>query len=107
HDMVNTARALLLRKLYIASPADPVDEIAVGEELTQRWRQDIGENLILQGIPVEEQKRSQAEYAADEVLHAEARRCVWEVQVLEAVATVYGIEPDERDLTQALGKNGA
>lgn len=100
--MVEHARLLLLRQLYIRCMADAVPEQAVDEELTRRWREFKGDSLIRQGVSLDEQKKSQQAFAADVTLRAEARRTVWEHQILEAVAAHFGIEVSEQSLKPLL-----
>jgi hypothetical protein len=99
--MVNHAKILMLRELYVACN-DSVPEALVEDELTRRWREQVGEALIRQGVSVEEQKASLQRFSSDINTYAEARRSVWEVQVLEAIAALQGLEVDENELARVL-----
>jgi trigger factor len=100
--MVEHAKLLLLRELYVKCMDDAVPEDLVDEELTRRWRDYQGESLIRQGVSIEEQKRSQQAYASDPAMHAEARRTIWEFRILEAIAAHHGIEVSEATLRPVL-----
>lgn len=100
--MVDHAKLLLLRELYVRCQDDPVPEELVQEELTRRWRGFLGESYIRQGVSIEEQQKSRDAYASDPNLHAEARRTIWEMRVCEAVADHFGIHPTEQELSKSL-----
>jgi FKBP-type peptidyl-prolyl cis-trans isomerase (trigger factor) len=100
--MVDHAKFLLLRELYIRCMADEVPDDLVDEELTRRWRGFVGESYIRQGVSLEEQQKSRDGYASDPNLRAEARRTIWELRVCEAVAAHLSIDPSEADLKRAL-----
>jgi FKBP-type peptidyl-prolyl cis-trans isomerase (trigger factor) len=100
--MVDHAKFLLLRELYVRCMTDDVPDDLVEEELTRRWRNFVGESYIRQGVSIEEQQKSRDAYAADLNLRAEARRTIWELRVCEAVAAHLSIDPSEADLKRAL-----
>lgn len=100
--MVEHAKLLLLRELYVKCMDDEVPEPLVEEELTRRWRDFQGESLIRQGVSLEEQRRSQQAYASDPTMRAEARRTIWEYRILEAIAASHGIEVTEQTLKPVL-----
>lgn len=95
---VDEAKLSLLRELYIKIGVDDVvpDDL-VDEELRIRWKKAIGDALAHQGISVEDQKRSLADYSTA-AQRAEARRTVWEARVLEAVADAEGVEATEGEV---------
>ena len=95
---VDEAKLSLLRELYIkVGVDDEVPEELVEEELRRRWKQHIGDALALQGVSVDEQKRSLADYS-NPAQRAEARRTVWEHRCLEAVAEHQGIEANDGEV---------
>lgn len=100
--MVEHAKLLLLRELYVKCMDDDVPMELVDEELTRRWRETKGEPLIRQGVSIEEQKKSQHDFGADDVNRAEARRTIWEYRILEAIAAHHGIEVTEETLKPVL-----
>jgi trigger factor len=100
--MVEHAKLLLLRELYVKCMDDEVPDALVEEELTKRWREQQGESLIRQGVPIDEQKHSQASYAANEINRSEARRTVWEFRILEAIAAHFGIDATDATLKPVL-----
>jgi trigger factor len=100
--MVEHAKLLLLRELYVKCMDDDVPTDLVDEELTRRWRELKGEPLIRQGVSIDEQKKSQAQYANDPVNRAEARRTIWEYRILESIAAHHGIEVTEQTLKPVL-----
>ena len=100
--MVEHAKLLLLRELYVKCMDDAVPEELVDEELTKRWREFQGEPLIRQGVSIEDQKKSQLAYADDATNRAEARRTIWEFRILEAIAAHHGIEVGENSLKPVL-----
>lgn len=100
--MVEHAKLLLLRELYVKCMDDQVPEELVDEELTRRWREFQGESLIRQGVSIEEQRKSQRAYATDPTLRSEARRTIWEYRILEAIAAHQGIEVTEATLKPVL-----
>jgi trigger factor len=100
--MVDHAKLLVMRDLYRRCAHEPVPDALVDDELTRRWREFVGQSLILQGVSLEEQKRSRTAYGTDANLRAEARRTVWEMRVCEAVAAHLSVEPTEAELHQAL-----
>lgn len=101
--MVEHARLLLLRELYVRSMGDDVPAALVDEELTRQWRDVQGESQARQGVPIEAQKKSQQAYMQDPTLRGEARRIVWESRTLEAVVAALGIEVGEDELKKTLG----
>ena len=100
-DMVNHAKLLFLRELYLLSE-DPIPDDFVEDELRKRWRERKGEALIQIGMSLDEQKESQNEYLHDPVMREEARRSVWELRVLEAIADFAGIEQNDEQLNGIL-----
>lgn len=100
--MVEHAKLLLLRELYVKCMDDEVPEDLVVEELTRRWREFQGESLIRQGVSIEDQRKSQQAYATDPTLRSEARRTIWEYRILEAIAVHHGIEVTEASLKPVL-----
>jgi hypothetical protein len=104
--MVQHAKMLFLRELYLQSE-DPIPEEFVEDELRKRWREKKGEALIQLGISLEEQKESQAEFMTDPILREEARRAVWELRVLEAIADHAGVEASDAELNQLLTDSAA
>ena len=100
--MVEHAKLLLLRELYVKCMADEVPEELVEEELTRRWREFQGEPLIRQGVSIEDQKKSQQQYTVDGTNRAESRRTVWEFRILEAIAAHHGIAVSEATLKPVL-----
>jgi FKBP-type peptidyl-prolyl cis-trans isomerase (trigger factor) len=100
--MVEHAKLLLLRELYVKCMDDEVPEALVDEELTKRWREQQGESLIRQGVPIDEQKQSQLTYAANDINRSEARRTIWEYRILEAIAVHFGIEANDATLKSVL-----
>jgi FKBP-type peptidyl-prolyl cis-trans isomerase (trigger factor) len=102
--MVEHAKLLLLRELYVRCMGDDVPENLVDEELTRRWRDLQGESLARQGVPIEDQKKSQQAYLGDPTMRAEARRTVWEYRMLDAVADALNIEVSETTLRPILSQ---
>ncbi len=100
--MVEHAKLLLLRELYMKCMDDEVPMMLVDEELTRRWRDFQGEPLIRQGVSIEEQKKSAESFAADQNNRSEARRTIWEYRILEAIAAHHGIEVSEASLRPVL-----
>ncbi|MCC7073858.1 MAG: hypothetical protein IT383_21300 [Deltaproteobacteria bacterium] len=100
--MVEHARLMLLRELYIKSMGDDVPDALVDEELTKQWRGLQGESQARQGVSLDAQKRSQQAYLQDPTIRGEARRIVWEMRTLEAVAETLAIEVSDDDLRQTL-----
>ena len=100
--MVEHAKLLLLRELYVKCMDDAVPDELVDEELTRRWREFQGESLIRQGVSIDEQKKSQQAYADDAMNRSEARRTVWEYRILEAIASHFGIEVSDATLKPVL-----
>lgn len=100
--MVEHARLLLLRELYIRSMGDDVPDQLVDEELTRQWRGLQGESQARQGVSIEAQKKSQQAYLQDPTIRGEARRIVWEQRALEALALTLGIEVTDDDLRTTL-----
>ncbi len=100
--MVEHARLLLLRELYIRSMGDDVPDQLVDEELTKQWRGLQGESQARQGVSLDAQKKSQQAYLRDPTIRGEARRIVWEQRALEALAITLGIEVTDDDLRKTL-----
>ncbi len=100
--MVEHAKMLLLRELYVRCMDDVVPTELVDEEVTRRWRGFVGEALIRQGVSLEEQQRSRHNYGSDKNLCAEARRTVWEARVCEAVAAHLGVQVNDAELKKSL-----
>ncbi|MBI1948764.1 MAG: trigger factor [Deltaproteobacteria bacterium] len=100
--MVEHARLLLLRELYIKSMGDEVPGELVDEELTRQWRGLQGESQARQGVPLPAQKKSQQAYLQDPTLRGEARRIVWEQRALEALAATLGLEVNDDELKKTL-----
>lgn len=100
--MVDIAKALFLRELYVRCKDDDVPQQLVDEELYKRWRAAKGDAMIRQGLPLEEQRASQQQFAADETERFEARRTVWEMRMLEALAEQAGVHVDEDELLKVL-----
>ncbi len=99
---VDEAKLKLLRQLYLDIGAD--DDVAtelVEDELRKRWKAHIGDAMALQGVSMEEQKKSLADFSND-ATRAEARRTVWEGQVLEAIAAAHGIEATEAETNKII-----
>ena len=95
---VDEAKLSLLRELYIkVGVDDEVPEELVEEELRRRWKQHIGDALALQGVTLEEQKKSLADYS-NPAQRAESRRTVWEHRVLDAVADHQGVEATDGEV---------
>ncbi len=95
---VDEAKVTVLRELYIAVGAsDDVPEELVEEELRNRWKNALGDSMAYLGVPVEDQKRSLAEYCTP-AMRAEARRVVWELRVLDAIADAEGIDANEGEV---------
>ena len=95
---VDEAKMQLLRDLYVKVGVDDhVPDELVEDELRRRWKQHIGDALALQGITVEEQKKSLADYS-NAAQRSESRRTVWEHRCLEAVADHEGVDATEGDL---------
>jgi FKBP-type peptidyl-prolyl cis-trans isomerase (trigger factor) len=95
---VDEAKVGLMRQLYIAIGVD--DEVPselVDEELRRRWKLAIGEAMALQGLSLEEQKRSLADFSTP-AMRAEARRTVWEGRCLEAVADAHQLESTDAEV---------
>lgn len=100
--MVEHAKLLLLRELYVRCMSDDVPEPLIDEEMNRRWRELKGDSLVRQGVALDEQKKSQQAYASDVVLRAEARRTIWEYRILESIAVHFGIEVTEQSLKPVL-----
>ena len=95
---VDEAKMSLLRELYIkVGVDDDVPDELVDEELRRRWKQHIGDALALQGVTVDEQKKSLADYS-NSAQRAEARRTVWEHRALEAVADAHNVEATDGEV---------
>lgn len=95
---VDEAKMQLLRDLYVKVGVDDhVPDELVEDELRRRWKQHIGDALALQGITVEEQKKSLADYS-NAAQRSESRRTVWEHRCLEAVADHEGVDATEGEL---------
>jgi trigger factor len=95
---VDEAKATLLRRLYIdVGVTDAVPDELVEEDLRRRWKAHIGDALALQGVSVDDQKRSLAEFSTP-VMRAEARRSVWEQRCLEAVADSFSLQATEEEV---------
>ena len=95
---VDEAKAALLRELYIkVGIADVVPEELVEEELRKRWKAHIGDAMALQGVSVDDQKRSLSEFSTP-VLRGESWRAVWEQRCLEAIADAFGIEATDAEV---------
>jgi FKBP-type peptidyl-prolyl cis-trans isomerase (trigger factor) len=95
---VDEAKVGLLRKLYIAIGVDDdVPEDLVEEELRRRWKVAMGEAMALQGLSLEDQKRSLVDFSTA-AMRAEARRTVWEGRCLEAVADAHHIESTDAEV---------
>lgn len=95
---VDEAKLALLRELYIKIGVnDDVPEELVDEEMRLRWKKSIGDALAHQGISVEDQKRSLADYSTP-AQRAEARRTVWEARTLEAVADAEDVSATEGEV---------
>ncbi|HEY1099094.1 MAG TPA: hypothetical protein VGF99_09195, partial [Myxococcota bacterium] len=95
---VDEAKAALLRQLYIkVGIDDAVPDELVDEELRRRWKTHIGDAMALQGVTVEEQKKSLAEFSTS-VLRAESRRTVWEQRCLESIADAFAIEATDAEV---------
>jgi trigger factor len=102
HQMVEHAKLLLLRELYVKCMDDEVPDELVDEELTRRWREFQGEPLIRQGVSIDDQKKSQLAYAEDAINRSEARRTIWEYRILDAIAAHHGIEISDVQLKPVL-----
>ncbi len=100
--MIDIAKALFLRALYARCEADEVPEALVVEELYKRWRAAKGDSLIRQGIALDDQRQSQNAFAADVSERYEARRAVWEMRMLEALAEQAGIHVDDDELLKII-----
>lgn len=99
---VDEAKVGLLRKLYVAiGVADDVPDDLVDEDLRKRWKAHIGDAMALQGVSMDDQKRSLADFSTT-AMRAEARRSVWEQRCLEAVADAHGIEASESEVHQII-----
>jgi len=95
---VDEAKAALLRQLYIqVGITDAVPEELVEEELRKRWKAHIGDAMALQGVSVDDQKKSLLEFSTP-VLRAESRRAVWEQRCLEAIADAFGLEATDEEV---------
>ncbi len=95
---VDEAKASLLRELYIkVGVTDVVPVELVEEELRKRWKAHIGDAMAMQGVSVEDQKKSLVEFSTP-VLRAESRRAVWEQRCLEAVADAFGLEATDEEV---------
>jgi FKBP-type peptidyl-prolyl cis-trans isomerase (trigger factor) len=95
---VDEAKATLLRRLYIeVGVTDTVPDELVEEDLRRRWKGHIGDALALQGVSVDDQKRSLAEFSTP-LMRAEARRSVWEQRCLEAVADAFSLQATEEEV---------
>ena len=95
---VDEAKVGLLRKLYVAiGVADDVPDDLVDEDLRKRWKAHIGDAMALQGVSMDDQKRSLADFSTT-AMRAEARRSVWEQRCLEAVADAHGIDANESEV---------
>lgn len=100
--MVDVAKALFLRELFARCQGDDVPDALVDEELYKRWRIAKGDALILQGVPLEEQRASQQQFSSSESERYEARRTVWEMRMLEALAEQAGVQIDDEELMKVL-----
>ena len=95
---VDEAKLTLLRELYIkVGLADDVTDDLVDEELRRRWKKSIGDALAHQGISVDEQKKSLADFSTA-AQRAESRRTVWEARALEAVADAEDVAATESEV---------
>lgn len=95
---VDEAKLALLREMYIrVGFNDDVPTELVDEELRNRWKKNLGDSMAHQGVSVEDQKRSLAEFGTPSQ-RAEARRIVWEARCLEAIADSEGIEATEAEV---------
>jgi|GEM_PF-1454015 len=95
---VDEAKVGLLRSLYVAIGVnDAVPDDLVDEELRKRWKAHIGDAMALQGVAMDDQKKSLAEFSTAH-MRAESRRTVWEQRCLEAVADAHGLEATESEV---------
>jgi trigger factor len=95
---VDEAKVGLLRQLYIKIGVDDVvPEELVDEELRRRWKSSIGDAMALQGVSMEDQKKSLGEFSTS-AMRAEARRTVWEGRCLDAIAEAHQIEATEAEV---------
>jgi FKBP-type peptidyl-prolyl cis-trans isomerase (trigger factor) len=95
---VDEAKVGLLRQLYIKIGVDDVvpDEL-IDEELRRRWKAALGDAMALQGVSMEDQKKSLVDFSTP-AMRAEARRSVWEGRCLEAIAEAHGLEATETEV---------
>lgn len=100
--MVQHARTLLLRELYQLCMKDDVPQTLVDEEVARRWMAFIGDALIRQGVPVEEQQRSRQQFAEEAVV-SEARRAVWEMRMCDAIASTCGLTATDAEIKSTVG----
>ncbi len=101
---VDEAKAALLRQLYIqVGIGDAVPEELVEEELRKRWKGHVGDAMALQGISVEDQKKSLVEFSTPS-LRGESRRTVWEQRCLEAVADAFGLEATDDEVHKMIAE---
>jgi FKBP-type peptidyl-prolyl cis-trans isomerase (trigger factor) len=99
---VDEAKVGLLRQLYIkVGVDDAVPDELVDEELRRRWKAAVGDAMALQGISMDDQKKSLTEFSTPAV-RAEARRSVWEGRVLEAIADAHQIEATEGEVQKII-----
>jgi trigger factor len=95
---VDEAKVGLLRQLYVAIGVnDDVADVLVDEELRRRWKAALGDAMAFQGVTVEDQKKSLADFSTP-AMRAEARRAVWEGVVLEALADAHDIKATEGEV---------
>ncbi len=101
---VDEAKVGLLRQLYIAvGVSDDVNEELVDEELRRRWKAALGDAMALQGVSVDDQKKSLADFSTA-TMRAEARRAVWEGLVLEAIAEAHDIKATEGEVHKLIAE---
>lgn len=101
---VDEAKVGLLRQLYIKVGVDEdVPDDLVDEELRKRWKAGIGDAMALQGISMEDQKKSLVEFSTP-AMRAEARRTVWEGRCLDAVADAHGIEATDAEVQKIIAE---
>lgn len=95
---VDEAKVGLLRQLYIKIGVDDaVPGELVDEELRRRWKVAIGDAMALQGVSMDDQKKSLVDFSTP-AMRAEARRSVWEGRCLEAIADAHGLEATESEV---------
>jgi len=101
---VDEAKVGLLRQLYVSIGVDDdVPNELIEDELRKRWKAHIGDAMALQGVSMDDQKKSLADFSTT-TMRAESRRTIWEQRVLEAVAEAHAIEATEAEVHKMIAE---